>query len=424
MRKIIILLYLGATMVVSAQNINGRFSSSLYSFERYDALNNSETYLRAYELLNLNFNYDNVSVRSFFNLEGNLSNKMEYDPRLRFYNLYFEARNLFDIATIKLGRQPIINSVAGGVFDGATVSLKKNDFKFSAYYGGNVPAYQKLKLIDNWSDNYLLGGKFTALFLKDFQFSLSYINKNFKPEPYQAVRLLPDLTTNPILVDIENKSNEYEFVSGELSYIKDNIVSVFTRYDYDLNFNETSKFELDARTQAIDKLGLNVYFNYREPKIRYNSIFAVFDYGNTYEIELGADYQLSSAVTLIGKFGNVEYKDDNSQRLGIGLATKWGTLNYRKTFGYAGELDAVSVYTGYTILDGLFTPSIGLSYTKYKLSRDDAESNDLTTLLAGLNIRPWRMLSFDLQAQYMNNKIYKDDFRFFFKLNHWFNLNL
>ncbi len=411
-------------MVVSAQNINGRFSSSLYSFERYDALNNSETYLRAYELLNLNFNYDNVSVRSFFNLEGNLSNKMEYDPRLRFYNLYFEARNLFDIATIKLGRQPIINSVAGGVFDGATVSLKKNDFKFSAYYGGNVPAYQKLKLIDNWSDNYLLGGKFTALFLKDFQFSFSYINKNFRPEPYQAVRLLPDLTTNPILVDIENKSNEYEFVSGELSYIKDNIVSVFTRYDYDLNFNETSKFELDARTQAIDKLGLNVYFNYREPKIRYNSIFAVFDYGNTYEIELGADYQLSSAVTLIGKFGNVEYKDDNSQRLGIGLATKWGTLNYRKTFGYAGELDAVSVYSGYTILDGLLTPSIGLSYTKYKLSRDDAESNDLTTLLAGLNIRPWRMLSFDLQAQYMNNKIYKDDFRFFFKLNHWFNLNL
>lgn len=423
MRKLIILLFLGATLVVSAQNINGRFSSSLYSFERYDALNNSETYLRAYELLNFNFNYNNISVRSFLNLEGNLSNKMEYDPRLRFYNLYFEARNLFDIATVKLGRQPIINSVAGGVFDGATVSLKKNDIKFSAYYGGNVPAYQKLKLIDNWSDNYLLGGKFTALFLKDFQFSVSYINKNFKPEPYLAVRLLPDLTTNPLLVEIENKSNQYQFVSGELSYIKDNIVSVFTRYDYDLNFNETSKIELDARTQAVNNLGLNVYFNYREPKIRYNSIFAVFDYGNTYEIEVGADYRLGSAVTLIGKFGNVEYKDDNAQRIGVGLATKWGTLNYRKTFGYAGELDAVSVYSGYTFFDGLFTPSIGLSYTKYKLSPDDAESNNMTTLLAGFNIRPWRMLSFDLQAQYINNKIYKDDFRFFFKLNHWFNLN-
>jgi hypothetical protein len=29
-----------------------------------------------------------------------------------------------------------------------------------------------------------------------------------------------------------------------------------------------------------------------------------------------------------------------------------------------------------------------------------------------------------LQGQYMNNKIYKDDYRFFLKLNYWFNTNL
>lgn len=424
MKKLIILLCLGATMMVSAQNINGRFSSSLYSFERYDSPTTSEKYLRAYEMLNLNFNYDNISIRSYFNLEGNLSNKMEYDPRLRFYNLYFEARNLLDVATIKFGRQPIINNVAGGLFDGALVNIKKGDYKFSAYYGGNVPAYQKLQLIDNWSDNYLLGGKFTTTVLKDFQFSVGYINKNYKPESYKTVRLLPDLTLNPLLVEIENKSNQFQFITGELSYLNKDFISVFTRYDYDINFNQTSKFEFESRTQGSDRLNLNVYFNYRSPKIRYNSIFAVFDYGNTYEVELGADYQISSAVTLTGKFGNVEYKDDNAQRLGFGLATEWGTVNYRKTFGYAGELDAVSLYSGYTLFDGLLTPSIGVSYTKYKLSPNDAESNNLTTLLAGFNIRPLRMLSFDVQAQYMDNKIYKNDFRFFFKLNHWFNLNL
>ena len=420
MKKFIILLFFGASILVSAQNINGRFSSSLYTFERYDSVNSSDKYLRAYEMLNLNFNYDNISVRSFLNLETNLSDKMDYDPRLRFYNLYFEARNLLDIATFKLGRQPIINSVAGGLFDGASLSLKKSEYKFTAYYGGNVPAYQKLKLTDNWSDNYLLGGKFTTTVLSDFQFSVSYINKNFKPLPYNALRLDADL--NPITVEIENKSNQYEFVSGEASYVKDNLISVFTRYDYDLNFNETSKFELDSRVKPTDKLGVNLYFNYREPKIRYNSIFAVFDYGNTYEIEGGLDYQITDAITVTGKFGNVQYKDDNSQRLGIGLNTDWGTLNYRKTFGFAGELDAISLYTGYTFLDGLITPSVGLSYTKYKLSADDP-SNNLTTLLAGFNIRPLRMLSFDVQAQYMDNKIYKNDLRFFFKLNHWFNIN-
>lgn len=422
MKKLIVLLCLGAITSVYAQNINGRFSSSLYSFERYDSLNSSDKYLRAYEMLNLNFNYKKVSLKSFLNLEGDLSPKLTYDPRLRFYNLYFEARDILDIATIKLGRQPLITSIAGGIFDGASLSLKKSDYKFTAYYGGNVPAYQKFEITDNWNDNYILGGKFTTTILQGFQIGLGYINKNFKSDSYTATRLLPDLS--PTAVAIENKSNQYQFVTGEINYSQPDLVDIFTRYDYDLNFNQTSKFEIDARTEAVPRLGINVYFNYRQPKIRYNSIFAVFDYGNTYEAEVGADYRISSAFTIIGKFGNVQYKTENAQRVGFGLATSWGTLNYRKTLGYAGELDAISLYSGYTFFEGLLTPSVGVSYTKYKLSPDDAVSNNLTTLLAGINIRPLRMLSIDLQAQYMDNKIYKNDFRFFIKLNHWFNYNL
>ena len=73
-------------------------------------------------------------------------------------------------------------------------------------------------------------------------------------------------------------------------------------------------------------------------------------------------------------------------------------------------------------IEGLITPSIGISYSSYKLSKDD-DTNHLTAILGGLNFRPLAFLSFDGQAQYMNNKIYKDDFRFFFKLNYWFNTN-
>jgi hypothetical protein len=421
MKKLILLLFLGATAFISAQNINGRFSSSLYTFERYDSLNSSEQYLRAYEMLNLNLNYKSISVRSYLNFETDVMNDMETDPRLRFYNLYFEARDILDIATVRLGRQPIINSIAGGIYDGASITLKKTDYKFSGYFGGNVPAYQKLELIENFEENYLYGGKFTTTVIPNFQLGLGYVNKNFQSQRYTANRLDPDL--NPIEVAIENKSNQYEFVTGEISYTQPALVSIFTRYDYDLNFDQTSKFEFNARTNAIDRLGINFYYNYRQPKIRYNSIFAVFDYGNTQEIEIGGDYQINKMFTVIGKFGNVQYKDENSQRVGIGVSTTYGSINYRKTFGYAGELDAVSLYSGYTFFEGLFTPSVGLSYTSYKLSPDE-EANNITTLMVGANIRPFRMLSFDLQGQYMDNKIYKNDLRLFFKLNYWFNLNI
>ena len=95
-------------------------------------------------------------------METDVMSKMDTDPRLRFYNLYLEARDMLTVATIKLGRQPIINSVAGGVYDGASLTLKKNEFKLNGYVGGSVPAYQKLELIENFEDNLLYGGKFTT----------------------------------------------------------------------------------------------------------------------------------------------------------------------------------------------------------------------------------------------------------------------
>ena len=88
MKKLILLLFLGATAFISAQNINGRFSSSLYTFERYDSLNSSEQYLRAFEMLNLNLNYKNISVRSYLNFDWALdllTEKQKRNIRIKFF---------------------------------------------------------------------------------------------------------------------------------------------------------------------------------------------------------------------------------------------------------------------------------------------------------------------------------------------------
>ena len=66
------------------------------------------------------------------------------------------------------------------------------------------------------------------------------------------------------------------------------------------------------------------------------------------------------------------------------VSSNYGTVSYRKGMGYAGEQDAISAYTAHTFFNGLVTPSIGLSFTSYKLSKD-SEKNDLMTLLAGCN---------------------------------------
>jgi len=417
----IVSLFIGLTTYLFPQNLNGRFTSAVYSFERFDTVNNSNTYARTYQMLYLTFGKDNVSLKSYLNLEGDVSQSQTYDPRLRFYNLYVDVKNLFDVKYVKLGRQPLFSGIGGGVFDGMTLGFKYAGFDVNGYYGGNVPAYQKLNFTDDLSNDFVAGGKVNYYPDKNTRLALKYFNQSFKTTSYTTTRLSPDLETNPNYI-IDNNSEQYQYLTAEASYDEAKTFRVDTKLDYDLNFGMISKYEVLGRYQEIENLGIDAYYNFRQPKIRYNSIFSVFDFQNSQEIEIGADYLIDKTYKVIGKFGNVIYSDESSQRVSLGVSTPWGTLMGRKTFGYAGELNSVSAYTARSFCEGLLTPSLSLAYTNYKLSSDD-DSNDMITALLGLNYRPWRTLSFDAQGQFLNNKIYKNDFRLLLKLNFWFNVN-
>ncbi len=419
-KRLILIFFLGFLASAFPQNLNGRISSSYYTFERFDSASSYATHLRAFQSVNLNFNKDNFSVRTYLNLEHDITKPQLDDPRLRLYNFYLEGRNLFKVFTVRLGRQPLFNVVAGGLFDGINIDAGKNNYKVTAYYGLNVPAYQGFKISSGWNDDYIAGGKFSTSVITNFEITLGYINKNFKPQEYWATRL--DADFNPITVLIRNKSNQYQFLNADVTYYLDKVLDVNTRYYYDLNFKQTSRFEISGTYEQLEKIHFTAYYNYRAPLIRYNSIFSVFDYGNTQEYELGADYFFDESVWFSARYGNVKYRDDNSQRASVGLNTNFGSVNYRKTFGYAGELDALSLYSARTFFEGIFTPSVGISYTNYQLAVGEPR-NHLTTILAGFNYRPIRILSFDLQGQYMDNKIYRNDYRIFFKANYWFNTN-
>lgn len=411
-----IFVVLSLSVPLLSQSLNGRISSSLYMYERADSPVASSFDARGYHSAILNLNYEKFSLRSFLNYENYFNQPT--DSRMRVYNLYFEARKLFGVATVKLGRQPVITTVAGGIFDGISVNAGYKMFTLDAYYGGNVPEYQKFEITDSWKDDYLLGGELKAQIIPELLIGVGGFVKNFKPRSYNATRL--DEAFNPISVLITEKSNQYKFLQGRFSYDHGSAFQFNGRYEYDLNYMKTSRIEFDGISSPVKKWHFNVYFNYLAPRIRYNSIFSVFDYANTTEIEIGAGYDLTKHITLNGRVGVVSYQGDNASRFTVSANTSYGSLSYRKSLGYAGEQDNISLYLAKSLFDGLITPSAGIAYTSYKLSKD-AETNNLTTVMAGLNIRAIRWLSFDLQAQYLNNKIYKNDLRMFFKANYWFN---
>lgn len=420
MKKILLFL-IAFSIPLIAQNINGRISSSYYTFERIESKDVSNKFLRSYQYGQFNINKDWFSLRTTLAVEQDLIKNIKYDPRVRFFNLYIEGRDLLGLATLRIGRQPLYHSVASGLFDGINLDLKYWKLKLTGYYGANVPAYQKLSIIEDWNSNYLFGGKLQGQFGNLFV-GIGYLNKNFKSEDYLTTRL--DQNYNPVLVLVQPGSSQFEFFNAELGYDLKN-ASLNSRLFYDLNFNKISRFDFNGDFNILKNFSIDVYYAFREPLIRYNSYFTIFEsvVQNNQEFDLGLNYRLNSYFNFTGKFGIVKYNDDNSTKISVGMATPFGMFSYTKNFGYAGELDGISLYSNYRLLNGLLTPSLGLGYSNYKLSTSSPKNSALY-ILAGTNIRPWRFLSFDLQGQYLNNKIYKSDFRFFFKINYWFNTNL
>lgn len=418
--SIVLSIFFSATFV-HPQIINGRFSTSLYSFERIENQTASNTYLRSVELLSLNVVQNNFAIKTSAGFEYELAKNIEQNPRVRFYTLFAEYKKLFDVATLKLGRQPLIFSFLGGSFDGASIDLKIEKHKLFLFFGATVPAYNKLELIDKFSDNSSFGAKFSSTLTQHIYTSLYFFNKDFASESYTATRLDDNLMPYTLL--IEKDANQFKYLGGEILFSNKNNLSANFKYEHDLNFKKTSKIELFGNSRINENFGVNLYVNYRKPKVRYNSYFSIFKVETTKEIEAGIDYSLNKNFSLLGKYGIVQYSDDNSQRIALSLNSKIISLDLRKTFGYAGELTGAALYSSNTYWDGVITASLGVDYSKYKLSEVSPENTALA-LYIGVNYRPLRELSFDCIGQYVQNKIYKNDSRILIKANYWFSTNL
>ena len=78
-----------------------------------------------------------------------------------------------------------------------------------------------------------------------------------------------------------------------------------------------------------------------------------------------------------------------------------------------------SLQGGYPVLDKKVVPSLGVSYAWYRFS-PDSRANVAVALLAGAVVRPTNTFSFDLQGQWMTNKILTHDFRLQARISYWF----
>lgn len=420
---LLLLVFLAAVCAVSSsQVINGRLIGSVYTFEKFDTVNVSKKFIRGFQSALLDATFSDFSIHTHFQVAGMLQKHLDEVPDYRFYYLYGQLKNIFNLADFSFGRLPYFAGVGNGTIDGGLLTLRfaENKFRLTAYGGQTTPLEYELKDWKKLKYNFTVGGQLIVNAFERTRIGVSYVNRHRERSGYWASRA--DSLFNPIQLYIMPTLAQEQYISGDVS-TRFGSSSVHGRYDYDLNFKKTQRSQLGIRLGVCDDLSISGDFIHREPRVMYNSFFSVFDLKSVDEYELGGDYILFPDVRAFVRGAYVKYSGDRGFRYTVGLAHRYFGITYRGSTGYAGELDNASVQATYPLFENVFIPSLGFAYMTYRLDNNGSRDEGIAGTL-GATVRPWQQLSFDVQGQWLRNKIVQNDVRLFAKVNFWFTANL
>jgi hypothetical protein len=401
----------------SSQNINGRFSTSLYAWEKFDTVDVSQIILRAYQTAQLDVSQDDFSLHTYFIGAGSSAKNFGDDGNVRVQNLFLKYKTIGGIAEFKLGRIPFFAGVGNGIVDGAVLKANVSEhYSLSLYGGANVPSSLPSKTFSDWDKNFVIGGQLVSTLIEDMRVSLSYVNKNVLRKSFFSHQT--DSLYNSFTILTEPSFRYQQAASFDLSYAS-GAYSEYLRYDYDMNLKRTQRFQYGMRYDATEQFSITVELNFRKPRIPYNSFFAIFPAHSVSEYEGGVEYKLTPNGRFYGKFAFVKFSDENSSRISVGYFCNYVNAAFSNNGGFAGTKNAVALQGTYPLLERTFVPSLGISYASYKLEENGKPKNTFAGTL-GAAIRPLQSLSFEAQLQLLNNPIAKNDIRFLCKINYWF----
>jgi hypothetical protein len=398
---------------------SGRLVTSFYSWEQFDTVGSSSTYMRAFQIAQLSYKSGNFSVHTYLQGAMNLSNSFGDLGRVRAYNLYARWANIGEVLDIDVGRQAVYAGVGNGTIDGVLLRAKflQNKLRVIGYWGATVdPRFTKVQ--KNWHDNRAVGGQIITTAVRGLRLGLSYMNTNRERSPYATLRAR-DTTFEAYPYAISNDSRAFEFISGDAYYNYDRVFSLYGRYDYDMQFSKTSRAQGGARVNVTRALTLTGDYIYRSPRISYNSIFSAFVDNSVSELEGGVEYGFTRLIRGFARYARVSYTDAESNRWTVGVNNGYGSISYSGSDGYAGELQSVNLTGSYPVMENKLVPTLGFNFASYRLSAED-DRNDALSVLLGLIVRPTRNLWFDGQAQWLTNRLYSGDLRLQLKLTYVF----
>jgi hypothetical protein len=420
------------TGILNSQSLNLRFSTYFYGWQRADTITATGSegktmHLRGYENLLLEFNKNKWSFNTLLQTEEDVIKKNGDGFNYRVYNLYVKGSNLFNVLDLKLGRQYVFAGAGKGPIDGLYFKVKagKNkEYQIAGYSGVLTPYdYSFKNYPKKIQDNFMAGGQFSYYGVRDLFASLSYMVKNRQLPSYYAFRLDTALNTKEILIEPDSKADMIAGLDFNYTYLMKH--NFYGKAYFDVYRQKLYRGEFNARIRVMDNMNVLAGYTYREPMLSYNTIFWVFSYKRTHEVEGGADYTLKNGINVYAKVSDVIYDKtvdslkNNSLKINVGFSHPSFGLSFVRYMGYSGESDGVNGYYMREIVKEKLSTTAAVSFSRYYLGEFEYDKVNSFSGLIGITFRPTPQVSIDAQGQFLFNRIYKLDSRFLIGFNYW-----
>ena len=406
----------------SAQLVTGRFITSMYGWEHFDSVGVSQQYLRGFQSIALDVGKNDLSFHTQIEGAATLDSTFSKSTDLRAYYLYAKWRNICNAVDLSVGRQPYFAGAGFGTMDGLLAKARFGSTMQLTLYGG-LPVKSDLSFDRKaqLKNSSLFGAQALITSIKNARLGLSFTNRQRLMDGFQTTRL--DQQFNPVEYFVAPELDHMQIGSADVAY-KISLLNIYGRFDYEFLTKKTLRGQFGLSSNVNEKLSLSAEMIYRAPHIPLNSFWSVFEISNNTEIEGGADYLFSPSLRAFLRGAFISYDDESSFRYTAGVATNNASLSYRGNSGYAGELQSITIQGMYPFFDNMISPVLAFNYSSYKLNKSETESTSNYTAIFGATFRPMKLLSLDVQGQWLHNKILNRDVRFFARLNVWFSEQL
>ena len=370
--------------------LNGQISTDFYAYQSSD-----KDHLRPYLRFRANMlawrGMNNRTLRLVTSLRwtSDFADQLPSDPSLFVYQTYARLQGMPARTDIRIGRQFVYTGVGSALMDGGRIQIRPTRYLDVNLFGGSTVSSEDPETIRSLSDHFVLGGRLGLRPYRRAQLGLSWLLKQ-RDGSVGFHRLGLDLSQPAGQADL------YGRVS--LNAVDLSLAEVMTRASY-----------------RPGRWFVSGEYQYREPVVYSNSIFAVIDAG-AYQIgRVEARRRVWRQVSIVGNLQADLASDDNSWRTGLGFHSPMLSLSWIYQTGYGGDNNGLSGYFNRPLNSHLTCYASARLY-RYRVQNEQVERSDAYASTAGLRYRAGWGITIVTEGQYLRNAVYTEDGRILIRI--------